>query len=120
MLVEQERLEPGSEAFEKRLAELRARMEQYARYRLYPEMPDWEIMGFYPMSKRRTGSDNWYQLGFPSRKMLMAGHAQFDASFPIVLGCQNVHLPNTRALISHRWRLITVIRRPATVATIFP
>ena len=39
-------------------------------------MPDWEVMGFYPMSKRRAGADNWYLLDFAARKKLMGGHAR--------------------------------------------
>jgi len=81
MLVHQERLTPDSEAFNKRMADLRERQSQYERYRLYPEMPDWEVMAFYPMSKRRSGTDNWYSLDFPTRKKLMAGHARVGRKF---------------------------------------
>ncbi len=81
MLVHQEKLAPESDAFNKRLAELRQRQAEYEQYRLYPEMPDWEVMGFYPMSKRRSGSDNWYGLDFPTRKKLMAGHARVGRKF---------------------------------------
>lgn len=76
MLINHEKLSPESEAFKKRFAELRAKQSEYEHYRLYPEMPDWEIMGFYPMSKRRLGGDNWYILDFATRKQLMAGHAR--------------------------------------------
>jgi chlorite dismutase len=81
MLTEQEKLEPGSEAYEKRLAELSKRMEEYEHYRLYPELPDWEVMGFYPMSKRRQGADNWYSLDFAARKKLMGGHARVGRKY---------------------------------------
>ncbi|MDB6037527.1 MAG: Chlorite dismutase [Verrucomicrobiales bacterium] len=77
----QEKLEPGTEIFEKRLKEMRDRHAQYEHYRLYPEMPDWELMGFYPMSKRRSGSDNWYSLDFATRKKLMAGHARVGRKY---------------------------------------
>ena len=80
-LVEQEKLEADSEPFNRRLAELRQRQAQYEQYRLYPEMPDWEVMGFYPMSKRRAGQDNWYKLDFATRKNLMAGHARVGRKF---------------------------------------
>jgi len=80
-LTQQERLEPDSEAFVKRLAELRQRQAEYEHYRLYPEMPDWEVMAFYPMSKRRNGADNWYQLDFATRKKLMSGHARVGRKF---------------------------------------
>ena len=80
-LLEQENLAPGTEAWEKRAEELRTRMQQYERYRLYPEMPDWEVMGFYPMSKRRAGADNWYLLDFDTRKKLMGGHARVGRKY---------------------------------------
>src|SRR4029450_4891315 len=73
--VEQEKLEPGTEAYEKRLAELNKRTADYEHYRLYPELPDWEVMAFYPMSKRRQGNDNWYSQDFAARRKLMGGHA---------------------------------------------
>lgn len=80
-LIEQEKLAPESEAFNQRMGELRERMKQYEQYRLYPEMPDWEVMGFYPMSKRRTGGDNWYSLDFAARKKLMGGHARVGRKY---------------------------------------
>jgi peroxiredoxin len=81
LLIEQEKLAPESEAFQKRMAELTERKNQYEKYRLYPEMPDWEVMGFYPMSKRRTGGDNWYLLDLATRKKLMAGHARVGRKY---------------------------------------
>jgi len=80
-LIQQEKLQPESEAFNKRLAELTKRRQEYEKYRLYPEMPDWEVMGFYPMNKRRDGQDNWYLLDFPTRKKLMGGHARVGRKF---------------------------------------
>jgi len=79
--LEQEKLEPGTEAFEKRRGELAERRKHYEHYRLYPEMPDWEVMGFYPMSKRRAAADNWYMLDFAARKKLMGGHARVGRKF---------------------------------------
>src|SRR5271154_5867564 len=81
LLMEQEKLTPESEGFQKRLDELRERTRHYEQYRLYPELPDWEVMAFYPMSKRRTGADNWYQLDFATRKKLMGGHARVGRKY---------------------------------------
>src|SRR6185295_1207460 len=81
MLIHQEKLQPGTEAFEQRLGELAKRREEYERYRLYPELPDWEVMAFYPMTKRRQGGDNWYSLDFTTRKRLMGGHARVGRKF---------------------------------------
>ncbi len=76
-----EKLEPGTEEFDARLKALKERHAQYEHYRLYPELPDWEVMGFYPMSKRRVGNDNWYSLDFAKRKELMAGHARVGRKY---------------------------------------
>jgi len=80
-LIEQEKLEPCSEIFEKRMIEMADRVTHYEHFRLYPEMPDWEVMGFYPMSKRRSGQDNWYALDFAARKLLMGGHARVGRKY---------------------------------------
>jgi len=68
MLINQEKLSPDSEAFKTKMAESNKRRADYEHYRLYPELPDWEVMGFYPMSKRRNLADNWYSLEFDARK----------------------------------------------------
>jgi hydrogen peroxide-dependent heme synthase len=80
-MLAQEKLEPGSEAFNKRQEELAKRMQEYEHYRLYPELPDWEVMCFYPMNKRRQLADNWYMLDFPTRKKLMGGHARVGRKY---------------------------------------
>jgi peroxiredoxin len=79
--LQQEGLQPGSDAFNQRFEAAKKRQAEYEQYRLYPEMPDWEVMAFYPMSKRRAGSDNWYMLDFDARKKLMAGHARVGRKF---------------------------------------
>ena len=81
MLTDEEKLEPGSEAYNERLEGIRKKLKEYQHYRLYPELPDWEIMGFYPMLKRRSGNDNWYRLGFDERKKLMGGHARVGRKY---------------------------------------
>jgi chlorite dismutase len=50
-------------------------MSHYLEHRLYPALPDWPAICFYPMSKRRQGEDNWYTLDFEVRRNLMKGHA---------------------------------------------
>ncbi len=81
MLIQQEKLAPESEAFTARMTEMGKKRAEYEQYRLYPELPDWEVMGFYPMSKRREGTDNWYTLDFATRKRLMGGHARVGRKF---------------------------------------
>jgi chlorite dismutase len=79
--LQQEGLQPGTEAYNQRLEAAKKRQAEYEQYRLYPEMPDWEVMAFYPMSKRRSGNDNWYMLDFDTRKKLMGGHARVGRKF---------------------------------------
>ena len=75
-LVEKEGLAEGSEPFTARLAEWNARMAKYNQDRLYPNMPDWQVMCFYNMSKRRNVDQNWYASSFEARRQLMSGHAK--------------------------------------------
>jgi len=74
-------LVPGSAEFEAGLREFEDRMAHYLRHRLYPVLPDWPAICFYPMSKRRTGENNWYALPFEKRKELMAGHARTGRTY---------------------------------------
>ncbi len=67
----------GTPEFDKTLAEWRERMAHYKKHRLYPVLPPWEAMCFYPMAKRRgAAGQNWYGLPFEQRKKLMGGHAK--------------------------------------------
>ncbi len=66
---------------EQRLAVWRERIEHYREQRIHPRLPAKAAMCFYPMSKRRTGPDNWYSLGFDARKRLMGGHARVGRTY---------------------------------------
>ncbi|MFP6858404.1 MAG: hydrogen peroxide-dependent heme synthase [Roseibacillus sp.] len=68
-------LKEGSAEFDAALKEFDDRMEHYLQHRLYPDLPDWPVICFYPMSKRRQGEDNWYALDYDERRRLMKGHA---------------------------------------------
>ena len=56
-------------------------MTHYQEQRLHPQLPAKRLLGFYPMSKRRAGADNWYVLPFEERKALMAGHARVGRTY---------------------------------------
>jgi chlorite dismutase len=74
-LVE-EGIEKDSDEFKEKIAEYNRRIEKYNQDRLYPNMPDWPVFCFYPMSKRRGEVHNWYGEEYESRRKLMAGHAR--------------------------------------------
>jgi len=51
-------------------------MAAYADARVHPQLPtDFPVICFYPMSKARGETRNWYALPFEERKKLMGGHA---------------------------------------------
>jgi chlorite dismutase len=95
-----EGLEPGTEAFEKRLAEWKGHMSKYFNDRLYPNMPDWQVMCFYPMSKRRSVGANWYATEFAKRRELMAAHAKSGRKFS---GKVRQLITGSTGLDTHEW-----------------
>jgi len=64
-----------------RLAAWSERMAYYREQRVHPTLPAKAAICFYPMSKRRSGDDNWYSLDFAARKELMAGHARVGRTY---------------------------------------
>ena len=72
--VEGEDLERQVGAFEERMA-------KYSDNKLRPDMPEWEVACFYPMSHRREHPDNWYGLDFEERKRLMQEHGKSGRAY---------------------------------------
>ncbi len=71
----------GSAESEAKLATFRERIQHYTHDRLYPVLPDWEYFCFYPMSKRREPSQNWYALPHEKRRELMGGHMRVGRTY---------------------------------------
>jgi hydrogen peroxide-dependent heme synthase len=69
------------DAADDRLVAWRERMAHYRENRLYPRLPAKQLLGFYPMSKRRAVGANWYELSFDERRELMAGHARVGRTY---------------------------------------
>jgi hydrogen peroxide-dependent heme synthase len=80
-LVGEKGMVEGTPEFETALKEFDDRMAHYLKHRLYPVLPDWPVICFYPMSKRRSGADNWYSLTFEQRRELMSGHARVGRTY---------------------------------------
>jgi hydrogen peroxide-dependent heme synthase len=74
-LAKEQKLEPGSEKFTEAMDSFRERMKHYRQDRVYPTLPDWPVVCFYNMSKRRGEQRNWYALPYEERRNLMKGHA---------------------------------------------
>ncbi len=80
-LEKEESLTNGSKEFDEKIEAFRVRMAKYGKDRLEPNLPDWPVICFYPMSKRRAEGQNWYALDFAARKKLMAGHAKVGRTY---------------------------------------
>jgi hydrogen peroxide-dependent heme synthase len=80
-LIRDKNMTEGSEELKQAVAEFEQRMEHYLQHRLYPVLPNWPAICFYPMSKKRSGADNWYALDYETRRTLMAGHARTGRTY---------------------------------------
>jgi chlorite dismutase len=74
ILENEQKVIHGTPEFEKSMAAFEERMKYYRHERVYPTLPDWPVVCFYNMSKRRGEQRNWYALSFEERRKLMLGH----------------------------------------------
>ncbi|QQK78062.1 heme-dependent peroxidase [Salicibibacter cibarius] len=51
------------------------------RERIFPILPKWEHICFYPMDKKREGDDNWYMMPAKDRGQLMYGHGMVGRKY---------------------------------------
>lgn len=51
------------------------------KQRLYPEIPPWPVMSFYPMNKIRDPHANWYTEPFSKRMEMMTEHGRSGMKF---------------------------------------
>ena len=81
-LTDEQKLDPGSPEFAQSMASFEKRMAAYAEARVHPQLPkDMPVISFYPMSKARGETHNWYALPFEERKRLMGGHGATGRKF---------------------------------------
>ena len=74
ILEREQNVQHGTPEFEKSMEAFEDRMKHYRHDRVYPTLPDWPVVCFYNMSKRRGEQRNWYALPFDDRRKLMLGH----------------------------------------------
>jgi chlorite dismutase len=77
----EQNIKPKSEKFAEAMSSFRERMKHYRQERVYPTLPDWPVVCFYNMSKRRGEQRNWYVLPYDERRELMKGHANVGREF---------------------------------------
>src|SRR5436309_6510482 len=80
-LAEEQNIRSDSEKFVEAMNSFRDRMKHYRQERIYPTLPDWPVVCFYNMSKRRGEQRNWYALPYEERRKLMKGHASVGREF---------------------------------------
>jgi hydrogen peroxide-dependent heme synthase len=80
-LEQEQNLRAASEEFIEAMNSFRDRMKHYRHERIYPTLPDWPVVCFYNMSKRRGEQRNWYALPYEERRKLMKGHASVGREF---------------------------------------
>jgi hydrogen peroxide-dependent heme synthase len=80
-LIAEKGLSKATPEFAQAMTEFRQRMQKYLQDRLYPNLPDWPVFCFYPMTKRRDAVQNWYILPFEKRKELMLGHGRIGRQY---------------------------------------
>lgn len=68
-------------AFEAKLNAYKQRLPAMNNQRLYPEIPPFPVIAFYPMNKMRHPLANWYTEPFSLRSELMAEHATSGIKF---------------------------------------
>ncbi len=81
ILEHEQQVAPDSEEFDHAMAAFDERMKHYRHERVYPTLPDWPVVSFYNMSKRRGEARNWYALPFEDRRKLMLGHGAIGRQY---------------------------------------
>ena len=80
-LEAEQKLKRDAPEFETAMEAFRERMKHYRHERVYPTLPDWPVVCFYNMTKRRGEQRNWYSLPFEERRTLMGGHARVGRQY---------------------------------------
>lgn len=81
VLEKEQKIARDAPEFEKAMAAFEERMKHYRHERMYPTLPDWPVVCFYNMSKRRGDNHNWYSLAFEERRKLMLGHGALGRQY---------------------------------------
>ena len=72
---------PEDPAYQAKVKAYEGRLPAMNKQRLYPDMPEWPVICFYPMNKIRDPHANWFMLSSSERSRLMAEHATSGIKF---------------------------------------
>lgn len=73
--------DPNGPAYAAKLKAYENREVMMRQQRLYPDMPPWPSVCFYPMNKKRKVGENWFLLPFDDRNRMMAEHGRSGMAF---------------------------------------
>ena len=79
--LQREGTAPEDPAFEAKLNAYKQRLPAMNNQRLYPDIPPFPVIAFYPINKARHPLANWYTEPFSQRSELMAEHATSGIKF---------------------------------------
>lgn len=74
-------LEVGTEVYEAAYQHELQQQKEAMRDRLFPPIPPGRYQCFYPMSKKRGETHNWYALPMEERRQLMRGHGMVGRKY---------------------------------------
>ena len=74
-------LEAGTEAYEAAYQHELQQQKEAMRDQLFPPIPPGRYQCFYPMSKKRGETHNWYALPMEERRQLMRGHGMVGRKY---------------------------------------
>lgn len=114
-LIAEKNLTEDSPEYPAELEDFDKRMAHYRSYRVYPQLPDWPVICFYPMSKRRSGVDNWYSLDYEARRELMSGHARVGRTYS---GRILQLITGSTGLDEHEWGVTLLAKDTADIKAI--
>lgn len=73
--------DPAGPAYAAKLKAYEDREVVMRKQRLYPDLPPWPVMSFYPMNKIRHPQANWYREPFSKRMEMMTEHGRSGMMF---------------------------------------
>lgn len=79
--LQREGTSPSDPAYQAKINAYQQRLPAMNQQRLYPDIPPFPVMTFYPMNKIRHPLANWYTEPFSARSELMAEHATSGIKF---------------------------------------
>jgi chlorite dismutase len=74
-------LEAGTPVYDAAYQQELAAQKEALHDRLYPPIPERRYVCFYPMSKKRGETHNWYALSMEERRLLMRGHGMIGRKY---------------------------------------